>query len=73
MAFFAPRSGTFTSIKRDGKSILTDYVIESRILYYPTLVWAYVDNNRRREAIHSTGREQAQDEEAAGEREPLLG
>jgi hypothetical protein len=45
---------------------------ESRILYYPTLVWAYIDKSLPREDIRTTGREQAQDEEAAGEREPLL-
>jgi hypothetical protein len=52
--------------------ILTDHVTESRILFYPTLIWAFIDKSLPREAIRTTGREQAQDEEAPGEREPLL-
>ena len=63
---------TFTSIKQDGQGNSTNYVTKLSVLYYPTLIWAYIDKSLRGDAIRTPEREQAQDEEAAGEREPLL-
>ena len=42
------------------------------MLYYPTLVWAYIDNKLHGEVVPPPEGEQTQDEEAAGERAPLL-
>ncbi|KAE9378989.1 hypothetical protein N431DRAFT_450906 [Stipitochalara longipes BDJ] len=47
-------------------------VIVLFILYYPTLVWAFIDHKLHGEAIPPPEDEQAQDEETAREREPLL-
>jgi hypothetical protein len=65
-------SQTFKLTKREEQRKPADEINKLSILYYPTLVWAFIDKNIHGDSVPTPEREETQDEEVVGEREPLL-
>jgi hypothetical protein len=63
---------TFNLTKCEEQRKPADDINKLSILYYPTLVWAFIDKSIHGDGIPTPEREETQDEEAAGEHEPLL-
>jgi hypothetical protein len=63
---------TFNLTKSEEQRKPADEINQLSILYYPTLVWAFIDKSIHGDGIPTPEREETQDEEAAGEHEPLL-